>query len=417
MHCRLALAVALALAPTAPAADWPTFRGPADNGHVPAGAPLPLKWGPDTNVVWRKPIAGEGWSTPAIVGGKIYLTAAVPDESANDKKKGFSLRALALNARTGDTLWDREVFTEGPDAPRIHSKNSHASPSPIVEDGRLYVHFGHMGSACLDLDGNVVWKQPGLYTKPVHGNGGSPVLVDGKLIFSCDGGDGRFTAALDAKSGVLAWKAERKNSFSTKPFSFSTPAVIEVGGKKQVVSPGSDVVQALDPATGNEVWRVTYNGFSVIPKPVFGNGMVYVCTGYSTANLLAIQADGTGDVTATHVKWQTKRSVPHTPSLLLHGGELYMVSDGGIASCLDAKTGKSHWSERLNGGFSASPVFADGKVYFLSEEGVGTVVEAGTKYKVLAKNEMKEKTFASIAAADGAMFLRSDKALYRFAVK
>jgi outer membrane protein assembly factor BamB len=398
---------------TVRAEDWPGFRGPTGQGIVREGS-MPVEWSSKT-ATWKQPMSGNGWSSPVIVGGKIYLTSAVPGQ------EGFSLRALCLETKTGKTLWDTEVFKEAAGAPKPHSKNSHASPTPIVEGDRLFVHFGHLGTACLDLSGKVLWKNVQRYS-PVHGNGGTPVLVDGLVIFSCDGASSPYVVALDAATGKEVWKKPRQGNADRK-FSFSTPLVIEVKGAKdvtkahQVISPGSNQVTAFDPKTGNPIWTVTYDGYSVIPRPVYGHGMVFLSTGYNSPSLLAIKPDGTGDVTKTHVAWTARKGAPHTPSPLLVGDELYMVSDGGVASCLDAKTGKVHWSERIGGGYSASPIYASGKVYFQSEDGVTTVVKAGTKFEEVAKNKLNERTLASFAVADGALYLRTDKNLYRFDAK
>jgi outer membrane protein assembly factor BamB len=193
--------------------------------------------------------------------------------------------------------------------------------------------------------------------------------------------------------------------------------LIEVDGKKQIVSPGSDVVSAFDPATGKEIWRVRYDGYSVIPRPVYGHGMVYIATGYNAPSLYAIKPDGSGDVTDTHVAWVVKKAVPHTPSLLLVDDELYMVSDSGTASCLDAKTGKEHWQKRIGRAFSASPLYAGGKIYFQSEDGTATVIEAGTTFKQAGRTLMDEPSLASYAAADGALFVRTGRNLYRIQAK
>ena len=203
----------------------------------------------------------------------------------------------------------------------------------------------------------------------------------------------------------------------SRKFSFSTPLLIEVKGQKQIISPGSEEVSALDPKDGKEIWRVHYDGYSVIPRPVCGHGLVFLATGYGVPSLLAIRVDGKGDVTRTHVAWKTNRAAPHAPSPLLVGEELYLVSDQGVASCLDAKTGRAHWRERLlppGEGFSASPLYAGGKVYFQSEDGTGIVVKASERFEVVAKNEMHERTLASYAVVDGALFLRTEKRLYRF---
>ncbi len=275
----------------------------------------------------------------------------------------------------------------------------------------MFVHFGHEGTARLDLSGKVVWRKRMEYN-PVHGNGGAPVAVGQALIFSCDGANDPFVVALDRNTGAVLWKTQRSVD-ATKKFSFTTPLVIEVNGQTQVISPASDIVCALDPRNGSEIWRVRYDGYSVIPRPVYGHGLVYICTGYNTPKLLAIRPDGRGDVTDTHVEWTMKRGAPHTPSLLLVGDELYMVSDRGVASCVDAKTGKPHWQERLGGGFSASPLYADGKIYFQSEQGEGTVIAPGTTFRRIATNDLGERTLASYAVGDSALFIRSAQALYR----
>jgi outer membrane protein assembly factor BamB len=261
------------------------------------------------------------------------------------------------------------------------------------------------------LAGKILWRNTDCKYDPRHGNGGSPILVGDALIFSCDGRDQRFMVALDKATGRMLWKTPREGE-SERTYSFSTPLLIP-GDQPQIVSPGSDVVNAYDPRTGRELWRVRYTGYSVVPRPVFGNGLVFVCTGFFTPHLLAIRPDGQGDVTATHVAWEARKAVSLTPSPLLVGDELYLVSDNGVASCLDAKTGTTHWSERLGGTYSASPLYAEAKVYFQSEEGTGAVVRAGKKFERLARNTLGERTFASYAAVDGALFIRGEHNLYR----
>jgi outer membrane protein assembly factor BamB len=405
----LALTAAVSLAAAGARADnWPEFRGPTGQG-VYKGT-LPLEWGPGRNVAWKQAVPGRGWSSPVVWEGRVYLTTAVPVDGAPGE---LSLDALALDARSGKPLWQTAVFRQPATAPRIQAKNSHASPTPIVDGRRLYVHFGHQGTACLDLDGKVRWRNTELKYPPVHGNGGSPILAGELLVFSCDGGSDPFVAALERGTGKVRWKVPRGID-AFKSFSFSTPLLIEVNGAKQIVSPGSDAVMAYEPATGKEIWRVGYpGGYSVIPRPVHGHGLVFVCTGYESPRLLAIRPDGRGDVTATHVAWRARQGVSHTPSLLLDGDELYMVSDAGFASCLDARTGREHWRKRLPGAYSASPLLAGGRVYFQNEAGTGVVVRAGKEYKELARNALDERTLASYAAADGALFIRTDRHLYR----
>ncbi len=324
--------------------------------------------------------------------------------------KTLSLRALCLAASSGQVIWDTEIFSVT--AGSVHNKNSQASPTPLVEDGRLYVHFGPNGTACLDLEGKVLWRNTELKYPPVHGSGGSPILVDNALIFSCDGASDPFVVALQKTSGKVLWKVNRQTD-AKKYFSFSTPLLITVNGRKQVISPCSNAVCAYDPANGREIWRVLYDGYSVIPRPVYGHGLLYISTGFDHPVLMAIRPDGQGDVTGTHVAWTFSRSAPNTPSLLLAGDELYMVADSGIASCLDARTGHPHWQERVGGNYSASPVYAESRIYLQNEEGMGVVLKAGKEFQKLASNPLGERSLASYAVGDGALFIRTALHLYR----
>lgn len=390
------------------AEDWPEFRGPTGQGHA-RDAKIPLEWSAKQNVAWKKPIDGLGWSSPVVVSGRIYLTTAVPDAKSGE----LSLRALCLESKDGTNAWDVEVLRQPKGSPKPHSKNSYASPTPIVADGKVYVHFGHMGTACLDLPGKTLWKQTDLKYSPVHGNGGSPILAEDRLIFICDGGDKQFAAALDKTSGKVLWKTPRQFK-APKPFAFCTPLLIEVAGKKQVIAPGANAVVAYDPADGKEIWRCDTQGYSTIPRPVFGHGLVFISSGYDPpSTLMAIRPDGTGDVTKTHVEWQTKKGAPLTPSPLLVGDELYVIADNGTASCFDAKTGKIHWSERVGGGYSSSPLHVGDRIYFQSEDGKMTAIRASTKYEVLGRGDLAEKTLASFAVADDALYARTEKHLYR----
>ncbi len=405
----LPLLICLFTSPAA-TADWPGFRGPNGDGHAPDRS-FPVEWSATKNVLWKQPLAGEGWSSPVMVQGRIYLTAAVP-KSATDTKT-FSLRLIALEEATGKPQFDVEVFQEdGRTAPPIHSKNSHASPTPLVAGNHVFVHFGHQGTACLDLNGKPVWQNRELRYPPVHGAGGTPILVDRALIFSCDGAADPFIAALDAQTGKLLWKTPRETD-ADKKFSFGTPTLITVGGQPQVISAGSNMTCALDPKSGREIWRVRYEGYSVIPKPIFGQGLVFICTGYNTPSLVAVRPEGRGDVTDTNIAWTINRAVPHTSSLLLVGDSLFMVSDNGIASCIDATTGKSQWQERLGGNFSASPLYANGFVYFCNEEGTTTVVKAARTFEKVSENSIGERTLASFGVAGSSLLVRGNKHLFR----
>ena len=388
------------------ASDWPEFRGPTGQG-ISTRTDLPLRWDATNGVAWKSAIPGEGWSSPSLQGGKLFLTTAVKTG------KGLSLRALAVNEKDGRLLWNTEVISHEAGAPNIHGKNSHASPTPIASGDRIYVHFGTLGTACLDLEGKVLWRQTSLRYSPVHGSGGSPILVGDALIFSCDGGSNPFVVALHRDTGKVLWKTPRETT-AKKTFSFSTPLLITVEGKKQVISPGSGAVCAFDPADGTELWRARYGeGYSVIPRPVFGHGLLFVSSGYDRPVAMAVRPGGQGDVTESHVAWSLTKSAPNTPSMLLSGDELFMVSDGGIGSCLDARTGKVHWQERLGGNYSASPILADGRIYFLSEEGITVVVKASKEFVKLAENPLGERALATPAAGDGCLYLRTKEHLFK----
>ena len=388
--------------------DWPEFRGPTGQGHSPAKN-VPTHWSATDNVAWKKTIPGGGWSSPVLVNGRLYLTTATSAQGG----KGLKLIALCLDARDGKSLWSTSVFSPE-DGSSLQSKNSYASPTPLVREGRIYVHFGHLGTACLDLDGRVLWRQSSIQYPSMHGNGGSPVLAGDRLIFSCDGVTNPVVVALDRRTGDVRWKTPRNNESIPRKFAFSTPLLITHAGREELISPGAGGIYAYDPATGRPLWKVsTGEGFSVVPRPVFAHGLLFVNTDYDFPKLFAIRPGGEGDVSSTHLAWQTGRSAPSTPSVVVVGSEVYFVSDKGFATCADAKTGKMHWNERLGGGFSASPVFAEGRIYFQNEEGVGYVVKAEKTFELLAKNELGERTLASYAVDDGALFVRSAEHLFR----
>jgi outer membrane protein assembly factor BamB len=391
------------------ASDWPQFRGPNGDG-VSEATNVPVRWSTTENVAWKTAIPGEGWSSPVLADGKLYLTTAVAGEGDD----AVSLRAISVDAADGRIVWNVEALSADPkEAAKAHTKNRRASSTPVVDGGRLFVHFGHLGTAALDLDGQVLWQQQNVKYSPVHGNGGSPALVDGLLVFSCDGAADPFVAALDQASGDVRWRTPR-NTSASKTFSFSTPLVIPVDGAQQVISAGSGFVGAYDPHDGREIWRVPYGeGYSVVPRPVFAGGLLYVATGFNRARLLAIDPTAANRGGKDAVVWSYERGVSLTPSLLVVGNEVYFVADNGVASCLDARTGKVHWTERVEGGFSASPVFADGKVYFVNEAGVTYVVSAATTYELLATNDLNEEALASPAVTDGAIFIRTADHLWR----
>ena len=383
-------------------AGWPQFRGPGGQGLAELANP-PLRWSEDENVRWKTPIPGLGWSSPVVLEGMVWMTAATDS--------GRSLRAVAVCADSGELLHDIEVFRL-PGAPFIHRKNSHASPTPVLEPDRVYVHYGAQGTAALDFSCAVVWRNQEHAYQHGNGTGGSPVVWENLLIFTCDGTDRQFVAALDKRSGKTAWTAERCNS----RMSFSTPLLIPRGdGGSQLVAPGGDMAVSYDPATGVELWRITYDGLSVVPRPVYAQGLVYVTSGFYSPTLFAVRADGSGDVTRTHIEWSLNRGVPLTSSPVIAGDEIYMVSDNGVAACLDARNGREWWRRRLGGAFSSSPLAAADRIYFTNESGRTTVICASKQYEELARNRIDGRTLASPAVDGEAILLRSDTHLYRIA--
>lgn len=409
VHRILALGLLLLWQPVAVAAQtegWPEFRGPTGQGHSTA-RDVPLEWSESRNVLWKTQVQGRGWSSPVVERDRVWLTTAV------NARGGTSLRALAFDVETGREVVNVEVFHLG-DSDLLNFKNSHASPTPIVEGDRVYVHFGSGGTAALTTSGEIVWKTRLSYQSQ-HGNGGSPVLYKDLLIVSCDGSDQAFVVALDKATGKTRWKRARRYPFDQ---AYSSPLVIRVGERDEVVSVGAYRAVAYDPDSGAEIWRVSYgDGFSNVPRPVYGHGLVYIATGFQEPSLLAVRVDGTGDVTKTHVAWRTRRGVPYTPSPLLVGDELYIVNDLGIVSCLDAVTGTVHWQQRIGGNHSASPVFAAGRIYFLSEEGVTTVIAPGKTFQKLATNELDGSALASMAVFSSSILVRTQSHLYRLGIR
>lgn len=397
------------------AEGWPQFQGPHGDGIT--SRSLPTQWSTESNLVWRSELPGNGWSTPVASGDRIYLTSAIAiGGDVNDadlKDAEHSLSLLIVDASSGELLKQVVVLEPTADHPvRIHAKNSHASPTAVIDGDRIFVHFGYQGTACLTLDGDPIWVNRDLYFRPTHGNGGSPILVDNRLIFTCDGDTDPKVVALDADSGRLAWQVSRPVS-ATKTFSFCTPSAFNIDGRIQVVAPGSDCVLSLDPDTGETIWDLRYEGYSVIPKPVLDGGLVFLSTGFDTAKLLAIRPTGQGIVTETHLQWQLDKNVPKTPSMIAHEGLVYAISDDGIALCVDGETGDVLYRKRVGGNFSSSPLLAGDHVYFTSEQGATTVIKTGREFEQVAHNELGERTLASLAVLDGTILLRTSEALYR----
>jgi outer membrane protein assembly factor BamB len=388
------------------AEEWPEFRGPTGQGHS-TETSVPIEWSESRNVAWKTPVPGAGWSSPVVAGGRVWLTTATEDAG------GGTLRALAYDVATGREVVNTEVFRIRSAAP-LNDKNTRASPTPILDGDRVYVHFGADGTAALTTAGEVLWKARFDYNSQ-HGDGGSPALYGDLLIVNCDGDDEAFVVAVDKQSGKVRWKTTRRRPFAQ---AYSTPLVIRVGDRDELISVGAFRAVAYEPQTGREIWRVSYpvrfpEGFSNVLRPVYGAGLLFISGGFNVPSFIAVRPDGTGDVTATHVAWTLDRGIPLTPSPLVVGEDLYVVSDNGIAACLDARRGQTYWRQRLNGNYSASPVHAGGRIYFLNEEGLATVIEPGHEFRTVATNRVDGDTLASIAVSNGSLFIRTGTHLYR----
>ncbi|MBK9137490.1 MAG: PQQ-binding-like beta-propeller repeat protein [Verrucomicrobia bacterium] len=405
------------------AAGWPQFRGPHGEGSSTA-RDVPLHWSETNNLAWKTATPGRGRSSPVLDGHRVWLTSALergvqrtrigPDDMQTAEQ--VTLLALALDAETGRQLWETALFAvDRPDP--VHWLNSWATPTPVVADGRLSCDFGTFGTACLDaVPGAVLWKTRVPLDHQV-GPGSSPVLHRNLLILTQDGRDAQFVMALDRTTGNPVWRTERppiNASSGNLKKSFVTPLLIETGGRTQLIAPAAHWVVSYDPETGRERWRVRHgDGFSIGTCPAFAHGLVFIGTGCFKAQLLAIGVDGEGDVTATKVAWRTLKQVPIMSSPVAAGDEVFWVSDEGMATCADARTGEIRWQERLGGGHLASPLSAGGRIYFFGQDGRTTVVRAAPTFAKLAENKLDGTVIATPALSDGTIVLRTDTHLYR----
>ena len=430
------LALLASSTPTFSAAvEWPEWRGPGGQGHA-SGTGLPVRWSESQNVAWKTPIPGRGWSSPVIAGDQVWLTTAIetpasPEDAgrrlkANTGDQPLTLlekveyRAVCVSRSSGKILRDVLLFTER-EPQWVHKLNSYASPTPVIEPGRLYAHFGSSATVGLDTQtGRVLWTNSTLRINHENGPGSSPILWRELIIFHMDGSDLQYVVALDKRSGKVAWKTDRTGKMHSNPQlkkSYATPLVLDVEGAEQLASPGPNWLYAYDPATGRELWKLEYGnlGFSLSARPVVGHGMIFLSTGFMRPELLAIRYGG-GKAPA--IAWRYAKGVPTMASPLLVGEELYFVSDsGGMLTCLEAKTGQEHYRERLGGEHNAALLQAGNRIYITSRGGVTAVVEAGKAFQLIAKNELPGQVMASPAVAGRALFLRTDSALYRLEEK
>lgn len=440
--------VALALWGGAAArADWPEFRGPWGDGHVSAPGDtqpvgLPLRWSETNNVKWKTEIPESGLSTPVVLGSQIWLTTATPE--------GHDFFALCVDAESGRITFNEKLFHCDKPEPLGNKVNGYATPSAAIEPGRVYIHFGSYGTACLDTaTRKVLWQRQDLPCRHYRGPASSPILFENLLILTMDGVDLQYLVALDKLTGKTVWKTDRSVAWNDENEpgqmakdgdlrkAHSTPLIVDVGGKPQMLTSGAKAAYGYDPRTGRELWRVQYSAWSASTRPLYRQGLAFLNTGFGgKTELLAVRVDGQGDVTGTHVAWRTDKMVSKTPSPILVDDLLYMVSDDGMLTCLEAQTGTQVWRERLAGGFAASPIYADGRLYFFNQKGRTTVFKPGRTYANLpagaAKSEGKTAAevleragdnlvvntldgdfMASPAVSDKALFLRSKTHLYR----
>jgi len=406
-------------------ADWPDFRGPWFDGRATApghsnSLGLPLHWSETENVKWKTPIPNRGWSSPVILNGQIWLTAATMD--------GHDFFAICVDQKNGKILLNQKVFhCDNPESlGAADNFNCYASPSPVVEPGRAYVHFGTYGTACLDTATfKVLWKRDDLPCRHFRGPGSSPILCDNLLVLTLDGIDQQYMAGLDKNTGKTLWKTDRTVNYNDldnngRPKgggdfrkAFSTPLVIDVGGAKQIITTASKAAYSYDPATGRELWKAMHNGYSPASRPLYDNGLAILTTGNGKPELFALRPDGRGELAPSAVLWRAARASPSRTSGTIDNGLLFMVNEGGIASCFQTADGAEVWRERIGGEYSASVIYGDGRIYSFSQEGRSVVLKAGRTFESLATNQLGTGFMASPAVSGRALYLRSLTDLYR----
>jgi len=389
--------------------NWPEFRGPGGDGHADS-AKLPLTWSETEHVRWKTAIHDRGWSSPVIWGDQIWLTTATQD--------GTQMFAVEVDRKSGAIL--RDVLLFSPAEPAFcHPYNSYASCTPVIEPGRVYIHFGSYGTVAIDTaTGKKLWTRADLPCDHFRGPGSSPILWHNLLILTFDGFDFQYLVALNKLTGQTVWRSDRNIHYDSDDGDyhkgFSTPTVIQVAGQEQLISPSAGATMAFDPATGRELWRVQSGGMNAAARPLFGHGLTFATTAYQGYQLFAVRPDGSGDISSSHVAWKFAKSVPSRSSPLLIGDHLFMVADKGVASCVDAKTGEALWQKRLPGEYTASPIFASGRIYFFNEDGRSPVIAPETtELHELALNKLDDGCMASPAVAGNALFLRTKTHLYR----
>ncbi len=406
-HVRASFVLLIATSSLFGGEQWPQFRGPSGNGRS-AATGLPVRWGETQNTKWKTPIHDKGWSSPVIWDRQIWLTTALAD--------GKQLFAICVDMDSGEILHDVKVFDiENPQY--CIERNSYASCTPVIEQGRVYVHFGAHGTACLDTStGKVHWTRQDLPCNHHRGPASSPILYDDLLVLTFDGFDLQYVVALDKKSGKTVWKRDRNINYGSDngdvKKAYGTPQVVDINGTPQLISPSAAATIAYDVRTGDEIWRVRCGGMNVSARPCFSQGMLFINT-EGGFRMFAMTGNGQGDVTDSHVVWKFAKGVPKHSSLLPIDDLILMSGDQGILTCLEAKSGTVVWQERVGGEFTASPIYANGRAYFFGEHGRSTVIQPGREFKLLATNILNEGCMASPAVGGKALIVRTLNHLYR----
>lgn len=389
---------------------WTEYRGNHGTGHAAPGTSLPQTWSEKENISWKTAIHGKGWSSPVVLNNQIWLTTAPED--------GKQLYALCVDLQSGSILHNIKVFdVEKPEF--CHATNSYASCSPAIEPGRVYVHFGSYGTACLDtVTGAKVWERRDFPCDHFRGPGSSVVLFEDLLLLSFDGVDQQYLAAISKTDGKTVWKKERSTDYKTSngdnKKAYSTPGLFKINGVVQMISPGAVASIAYNPKTGEELWHVRHGGMNASARVLHGLGQFYFTTGDGPSNLIAVPDTGSAERKPT---WTNTKTVPKRSSPILIDGLLYMISDAGIVTCLDASNGKELWQKRHAGNFWASPVYGDGKLFFMNQEGNTLVLAPGKEYRLLAENKLETGGNATPAIVDNSLIIRTRSHLYRIAAK
>ena len=387
--------------------SWNQFRGPTADGKSPSQQ-LPIQWDETKNICWKTAISGKAWSSPVISGSTIWLSNATED--------GRQLSLLAIDTKTGHVRKDFIVF-EIDDPMFCHPFNSYASPTPVLADGFLWVHYGSAGTACLDLETEqIIWTRQDLPCDHHRGPGSSPIFFDGRIFLTFDGFDQQYLVGLDAKTGETIWRTDRSINYGSDDGDFkkaySTPTIITHNNRTQLISPAAVATVAYDPHNGQELWTVYHGGFNAAARPLYSHGLVILCTAKGD-RLLAVRPDGRGDITKQQVVWKFGKSAPSRPSQSVVADQLYMVSDTGIFSCIDIETGDVRWSERHSGRYSASLVSSGKRLYACDEDGGCVVFQANPEsFEVISENTLDSGCMASPAVVGNDLIIRSKSHLY-----